>query len=520
MITTKDLLQHGWPPGPHLQEMLAEAHRHEERGIRDLDYLFKLLKKQFPPPPPVYNMRSEPLMLEEAIEPTTELDAQNIAAVRRTIAPLLRHPAAEAAAIMPDACPVSSSAASLPVGGVLAVRNGIMPSAHSADICCSLYASFYRTASSVSVSEQLDLLMQSTRFGPGGRPPGESLHHPVLEEQVWDNPFLSGLLLQAKVHLADQGDGNHFAFLGEVEFTAEQLAVLEQAGHTELSAGLQPGKWQVLVTHHGSRSLGAHVYKRGQNAAEKQTAKAAPEVPAELAWLDFSTKEGQDYWDALQYVSRWTQANHQCIHKGFLERLATKSAAAYGCEHNFVWKDGDTFLHGKGATPAGKDAMGRPQLGIIPLHMAAPILLVLGRANRQYLSFAPHGAGRNVSRMAVLRQFQDKKGRIDHAAMEKAMEKATEGIEVRWWHKQADVSETPLGYKSPEQIKAQIQQFDLAEVFAEIRPLGSLMAGYAGPRPWARNKDLTPKQKRQIEHRATRRKDKQHLRHGSEDDWE
>jgi hypothetical protein len=114
--------------------------------------------------------------------------------------------------------------------------------------------------------------------------------------------------------------------------------------------------------------------------------------------------------------------------------------------------------------------------------------------------------------MAVLRSFQGKDGNIDHQAMKQAMAAATKDISVRWWHGKPDVSETPIGYKPPDQVKAQIQQFGLAHLVAEIQPLGSIMAGYAGPRPWERLQDLTPKEKRQIEHRADRRKSRQSLR--------
>jgi hypothetical protein len=67
-------------------------------------------------------------------------------------------------------------------------------------------------------------------------------------------------------------------------------------------------------------------------------------------------------------------------------------------------------------------------------------------------------------------------------------------------------------------VRAQIETFGLADITAEITPLGSLMAGDPGPAPWKRRKDeLSPKQLRQIEHRADRRKLKQHLLHPDEE---
>lgn len=212
-------------------------------------------------------------------------------------------------------------------------------------------------------------------------------------------------------------------------------------------------------------------------------------------------------------MGRWTQANHQSIHARFLERTGAERVTEFGNEHNFVWKRGDQFLHGKGATPAWKDEAGRPLLGLIPLNMAAPILVTLGRDNADFLSFAPHGAGRNQSRTATLRQFRKANGDLDERSIQRAIDEATRGLDIRWYYGKGDLSESPVGYKSASQVRGQIEQFGLADIVAEVTPLGCIMAGDAGPAPWKRReKELTPKQKRQIEHRADRRKLRQKMR--------
>jgi RNA-splicing ligase RtcB len=355
--------------------------------------------------------------------------------------------------------------------------------------------------------------MAATRFGPGGRAEQDRVPHPVLREDIWQNPFLQGLERHAAMHLADQGDGNHFAFLGEMSFSPSQETSLRHAGHDDLAERLAASaRWQVLVTHHGSRGLGAHLFRRGQIAAAKHTAKVAAGMPAPACWLDAQSEEGAAYWQALQYVGRWTKANHQCIHARFAERLGTKTAAAVGNEHNFVWQRGHLFYHGKGATPAWRDDAGHPRLGLIPLHMAAPILLVLGKDNAGFLSFAPHGAGRNLSRRAALKPYRE----LDRQAIAKLVAEQTPGLEIRWWHGRPDLSETPLAYKSAGQVKAQILQFGLAEVIGEIEPRGCIMAGDPGPRN--RAEELTPKQLRQIEHRADRRKARQKMQHWEDEE--
>lgn len=227
-------------------------------------------------------------------------------------------------------------------------------------------------------------------------------------------------------------------------------------------------------------------------------------VPNELAWLDARSDTGRDYWHALEYVARWTKANHPSVHRRFLERIGGVGVAEVGNEHNFVWQRGDSFFHGKGATPAWRDGDGRPRLGLIPLNMSEPILLVLGGDREEFLSFAPHGAGRNLSRTAL-------RGRLlrRDASQFQPIGDGTRHIDVRWYLGNPDFSELPCAYKSAEWIKDQIRTFGLAEVVAEIRPLGCIMAGNSSRGRWAREEKLTPKQLRQIGNRAERRKMKQ-----------
>jgi len=507
LLTSEDLIAAGYHPGPAFKAMFAKIDDYERRGITDKKYALKLLKRDFTPPPPKSVMREKPLKFTEAILPETKEEKANVTNVRKRMNELMKTPVIVDGTIMPDACPAGPAKAVIPVGGAIAVENAIIPSAHSADICCSMFATFYEERS--SVAKELDALMTSTRFGMGHRHLDDLVHDPVLDENVWSNRFLYGMRDRAHAHLADQGDGNHFAYLGEVTVTPAMQAMLRLTRHDGLADSLSVGKYRVLVTHHGSRGLGAHVYKRGQAVALKHVAKKAQHIPAAAAWIDAKSPEGKDYWDALQYVARWTKANHRVIHQRFIERIGSRCVAQVGNEHNFVWQRGDLFLHGKGATPAWKDGEGRPQIGLIPLNMAEPILMVLGSDQEEFLSFAPHGAGRNLSRTALKKQFPDE------AARQHAIDKGTEGIDVRWFCGKPDLSETPVAYKDAASVKAQIDHFGLAEVVAEINPLGCIMAGDV-PKPWlGEEKEMTPKQKRQIQHRKDRRRTRQRL----QDEW-
>jgi RNA-splicing ligase RtcB len=188
------------------------------------------------------------------------------------------------------------------------------------------------------------------------------------------------------------------------------------------------------------------------------------------------------------------------LHDALLRRLGARALAQIGNEHNFVWRRGDTFLHGKGATPAWRDAEGRPLLGLIPLNMAREILLVLGADNADYLAFAPHGAGRNLSRTAMLRPYKDADGELDPARVQQTIAAATAGLDIRWFGGAPDLSESPLAYKDATKVKSQIARFNLATAVGEIQPQGCIMAGEQPEPHWQR-----ARREKRARHKAERR---------------
>lgn len=505
-IKARDLIAAGWHEGRRLGAALRRARELEADGRAREHVLFQL-EQEFPKQLIVALPRHEPAHLAEAVEAETEEESANIAASRRRMEELLRMPVVQRGVLMPDTCPSGGGTATIPVGGAVAVENAIIPGAHSADICCSMFATFF--PANHPTSELMDQLMRTTHFGAGGRPRGNQWTSPVLEEPVWNNRFLTGLRSRAQDFLGTQGDGNHFSYVGRIQFTDAQRAAIEAAGYSELAEWIvrREGEFNVLVTHHGSRGLGADVYKRGQVAARKWCDENAKDIPNAAAWLAADSPEGRDYWDALQYVSRWTRANHSLIHEAFLRRIGQRALVQVGNEHNFVWRRADSgasgegiYLHGKGATPAWRDAEGRPLLGLIPLNMAREVLLVLGADNDDYLSFCPHGAGRNLSRTAMLRPYKDADGEIDPARVKQTLEETTGGLDIRWFNGAPDLSESPLAYKDASKVKAQISRFGLATVVGEIQPRGCIMAGDPPEPHWVK-----ARREKRAAHKANRR---------------
>lgn len=484
-ITGKSLIAWGIKPGKAFKTILAEAQALAATGPA-LDDVRAAIVAKFPAPAILTRRASG--TFAEAISAETEEDTANVAAVRTHMAELMRCPVLEHGAIMPDACPSGSAPGTIPVGGAV-VSRAIHPAFHSADICCSMYATVLPKGTDTRVF--MDALVGTTRFGPGARPQDQWVADAITHEiEETRNPFLTQLAGRAKAQLADQGDGNHFAYFGAMTVTPAMTAKLAASGQAELARALDgQGEVDVLVTHHGSRDLGAQVYKRGLAAAMAHVKDVAPDTPAHQAWLDADSDTGAAYWDALQYVARWTRRNHQLIHERTLARLGVAPLARFGNEHNFVWKRDGLFYHGKGATPAWKDADGHPLLGLIPLNMAAPVLLTLGRDNAEFASFAPHGAGRNKSRTAILRQLGLLGLPLPEviARSRRILDEQTEGLDVRFFYDRPDVSESPLAYKSADQVREQIERFGLADVVGLITPKGCVMAGDYD-KPWLAKK--------------------------------
>lgn len=481
-ITGRDLLAWGFPTGPAFKTALAEAQRLAAEGL-DCDAIRAAIEAMKPKAPAVLRRRAHG-SYALAIEAVSEEEEANLEAVKRHMDDLMRVPVVEHGAVMPDACPAGTQPGTIPVGGAV-VSRGIHPAFHSADICCSMHVSLL--APTVTPREVMDAVQAATHFGPGGRHPERTVDDPINRElEGTRNPFLKGLAERARRHLATQGDGNHFAYLGRLRLNEPIRAALARTTGRPLPAGLaDAGEVLALVTHHGSRDPGAQVYKRGQEAAAAHTRRVSPDTPPHQAWLDPDSEEGAAYWEALQFVARWTKRNHELVHALTFRRLGVEPLAAFGNEHNFVWRRGDLFWHGKGATPAWTDDEGRPLLGVIPLNMAEPVLLTLGRDRAEYASFSPHGAGRNKSRTQLLHEL-GLAGLPPEAYLARSREllaQQTAGLDVRFWFGRPDISETPVAYKNAAAVREQIERFGLAEVIGEITPLGCLMAGDYD-KPW------------------------------------
>lgn len=460
----KDLIALGLQPGKWMQEALDHINKHGLEGEALATYV-----EQFKSPPKIKLQESVPFKIN--IRAENELEEANVNAVINSMQELMKTPTVVDGAIMPDACPAGPKG-TIPVGAVAVTKNAIHPGMHSADICCSVMLTDFGSADPKDI---LDAAHQITHFGPGGRKRQDEFHLPEeLIREMERNTFLNDAVALdlARSHLGTQGDGNHFLFVG----------ISKKTGNT------------TLVTHHGSRGLGAYLYKKGMREAERFRRKISPETLKTNAWIPFDTAEGESYWEALQITRKWTKLNHEVLHNATLNRLGVPLENRFWNEHNFVFQEDDLFYHAKGATPLNPRFMPEgagPRL--IPLNMREPVLIVEGDTTASNLGFAPHGAGRNTSRTQHRRGLE---GYDDFSVFKEE----TKGLDVRFFMDEIDVSELPSAYKNAVTVRAQMEEFDLGRVADEIIPYGCIMAG-----DWQKNAPWRKKRRKKRNRRKGKR---------------
>src|SRR6266436_135783 len=363
-------------------------------------------------------------------------------------------PVAVAGALMPDA----HVGYGLPIGGVLATENAVIPYAVGVDIACRMKM----TVLDIPVRElerHQDRLTRAieaeTRFGVGATFKNRRQHE-VMDADWFVSPVTQQNKDRAWSQLGTSGSGNHFVEFGL--FTA----------HGKIH-DLEPGTYVALLSHSGSRGTGAEVCDHYSKIAFSQF----PDLPSELkrlAWLAMDSQEGQEYWTAMELMGRYAAANHAMIHEHVAANLGAEVLLDLENHHNFAWKERhlingvekDVVVHRKGATPAGQGV-----LGIIPGSMASPGFVVTGKGNPESLNSASHGAGRVMSRTQANKTFNWKE--VKAFLRQQGVTLISAGLD-----------EVPMVYKNIREVMA--AQSDLVTTLGQFDPKLVKMAPH-GERP-------------------------------------
>ncbi len=369
---------------------------------------------------------------------------------------LASHPALfKHVALMPD-CHVGYG---MPIGGVIACENAVIPNAVGVDIGCGMGAVQTNISADAAVPELLKKILHSVKRSV---PVGEGRAH--NSRQAWDyldahdgerpGGVDSHCWNLAYCNLGTLGGGNHFI---------------------EIQKGDDGLVW--LMIHSGSRNLGYRIAEHYHKLALELNQRWHASIPdRQLAFLPADSTEGQDYIRDMNFALDYACENRRRIMELFKREIAYSFKDAefireVNIHHNYAAVENhfgrNVWIHRKGATSAKKG-----ETGIIPGSMGTFSYIVEGLGNPESFMSCSHGAGRRMGRMEACRQ-------LDKKACEKAMEgivfdgfKTARGKFGRNSAKGIlyDLEEAPLAYKDIEDVIA--SELDLVKPIVKLRPIG------------------------------------------------
>jgi len=336
-------------------------------------------------------------------------------------------------AIMPDV----HEGYGMPIGGVLASKNFIIPNAVGVDIGCGVIA--VKTDISYMEEEKIKKVLGVVRE----LVPVAFKHH--KKPQQWDG-FMSAPqieiiekeLASAQCQIGTLGSGNHFI---------------------SIEKGSDGYIW--LMVHSGSRNIGLKV-ARHYNTIAKKIDKIVPKE-FDLASLECDSVEGQEYTAAMIFCLDFAEANRDMViarfYNAFKKVTGSKEIARIvKAHHNYAAVEKhfgeELVIHRKGANSAKKG-----ELGVIPGSMGTPSYIVEGLGNPESFMSCSHGAGRVMSRKQANKTITEDAANI-----------AMKGIVFGRWH--GDYSEAPMAYKDIDEVME--NQKNLVQPLVKLQPLGVL----------------------------------------------
>ncbi|MBW2560041.1 MAG: RtcB family protein [Deltaproteobacteria bacterium] len=342
-------------------------------------------------------------------------------------------------ALMPDC----HQGYGMPIGGVLATRDVIVPNAVGVDIGCGMRA-VQTSLTEIDADMLKEIVGQIRRLVPVG------FNHQTAP-QAWagfdvapQSPPVQQNLQKARVQLGTLGGGNHFI---------------------EIQKGSDGRVW--IMLHSGSRNFGFKIAQYYSRLAQSLCAKWFSAIPQgkgddNLAFLPLDSVEGVEYEAAMNYALTFAEENR----KQMMQRICTVFAAVAGCgfdpaldvHHNFAAMEhhfgANVMVHRKGATSARNG-----QTGIIPGSQGTKSYIVHGLGNPYSFCSCSHGAGRAMSRTAARKglSLADEQKRLDN-----------QGI-IHGIRSEKDLDEAASAYKDIAVVMA--RQADLVAIDVELTPL-------------------------------------------------
>ena len=346
-------------------------------------------------------------------------------------------------AIMPDV----HAGMGMPIGGVLACKDVVIPNAVGVDIGCGMCA----VKTNWKVSDiPVEVLRKEIMRGIRKRIPLGMDHHKEAQDekylpQGYDLDKLE--VVNRRQHsirheVGTLGGGNHF-----IELQKDEEGTL----------------W--IMIHSGSRNLGKQVGDFYNKLASSLNARWYSSVPPELRlpFLPRGCKEFGMYWEEMKYCVDFALCNRKLMMERIEEVLAD---ALKGIEfepminiaHNYAAVENhfgvDVIVHRKGATLAREGVV-----GIIPGSQGTASYIVEGLGNPDSFCSCSHGAGRVMSRKMA----------IDTLDMRQEVEMLEAKGIVHAIRSQDDMQEASGAYTNIDEVIA--NEADLVRVKTKLLPV-------------------------------------------------
>ncbi|MFO7882114.1 MAG: RtcB family protein [Kosmotogaceae bacterium] len=339
-------------------------------------------------------------------------------------------------AVMPDVHPGFG----MPIGGVLALKENIIPNAVGVDIGCGVVS--VKTNLSVDMVKPVlkDLLTEIMKKIPLGHNwRKKPLVSSLFDEKI-DDKTIQREIKNAQKQLGTLGGGNHFI---EIQHDENDTVY--------------------LTLHTGSRNLGNKVASAYHKRAKRYCKKNNIDVPSGLAYFPYKSTEGSNYLKAMDFCVRFASENRQKIadivlnimdgHFNKLEEVERIETI-----HNYAKLENhfanQVMVHRKGAVEAKEKV-------IIPGSMGTATYICQGLENADSFCSCSHGAGRVMGR-------NEAKKNLGYKDVMNDLEKRN--VIVLSPSKKSIVEEARQVYKKIDEVMG--YQKDLVRPVVKLNPLG------------------------------------------------
>ena len=338
-------------------------------------------------------------------------------------------------AIMPD----SHQGFGMPIGGVLATRQVIIPNAVGFDIGCGMLA--VKTSLAEIDTDAVKTIMGKIREVV---PLGFNHQNTPQEWDGFDDApdiqIIQQELPSARKQLGTLGGGNHFI---------------------EIQSGSDGHIW--VMIHSGSRNFGLKTADVYHKKAVAICQKAYSGIPSDLSFLPISSPEGDEYFRAMKYCLLFAKANRALMMHNIMDIITNitggTSEQTINIHHNYANVENhfgeDVIVHRKGATKATTDT-----IGIIPGSMGSHSYIVSGKGNPESFMSCSHGAGRKMGRKEAERT-------LDLAQEQEKMKGVVHGL-----RNVSNLDEAPGAYKDIDIVME--NQKDLVDILVELTPIANI----------------------------------------------